>query len=38
MKGVIIDCLKNLVSSKFGTEHWQNICVKSGLKPNLHNS
>lgn len=34
MKGVIIDCLKNLVSSKFGTEQWQNICVKAGLKPN----
>ncbi len=34
MKGVILDCLKNLVSSKFGTEQWQNICVKSGLKPN----
>jgi len=34
MKGVILDCLKNLVTAKFGIDRWQNISVKAGLKPN----
>ncbi|MBS2099886.1 heme NO-binding domain-containing protein [Carboxylicivirga linearis] len=34
MKGVIIDCLRNLVSKEFGTDQWSDILVDSGLKPN----
>ncbi|MCU4162976.1 heme NO-binding domain-containing protein [Carboxylicivirga caseinilyticus] len=34
MKGVILDCLRNLVSKEFGTSQWQEILVDSGLKPN----
>jgi len=34
MKGVILDCLKNLVSDNYGTKNWQNILVMSGLNSN----
>jgi len=34
MKGVILDCLKNLVSNQYGTDKWQDIMKMSGLKLN----
>ncbi len=32
MKGVILDCLKNMVTEKFGADKWQTIATKSGAK------
>jgi hypothetical protein len=36
MKGVILDCLKNMVSNNHGKEKWQMISLMSGIKSNDH--
>ncbi len=33
MKGIVIDCLKNLVSEHFGTERWNEVVRLSGASP-----
>jgi len=33
MKGVIVDCLAELVKTKFGTEKWQASLEKAGIPP-----
>jgi hypothetical protein len=33
MKGVILDCLKNMVTANFGNESWKNIMLKAKVLP-----
>jgi hypothetical protein len=35
MKGIIVNCLKNLVNEKFGNNKWEEILEDSGLDPTL---
>ncbi|MBU1077065.1 MAG: heme NO-binding domain-containing protein [Spirochaetes bacterium] len=35
MKGVIVNCLKELVITKFGEDKWREAMEKSGLDPNM---
>ncbi|GAK53938.1 hypothetical protein U14_05215 [Candidatus Moduliflexus flocculans] len=33
MKGVIVNCLEELVSTRLGKKFWQNALEEAGLKP-----